>query len=544
MEQNAKRKILKTIGFMLLFVLLFGIVLVLMISSDERWFGYLILAVCAGLLIALRRTELWHGWRVPLYWILALAIVWSGLFAGQPMVNIQPYTAMNLEQPSASYQLLLNNVTIVDTQNGQLTSNMSILSEDGEIIGIAPAGSIKAGEDTKIVDAAGKYAVPGYLNMHMHVLGDEKTPEIMSLLLANGVTGFRQMSGSAGQLKEWRSGAFTSSSEEPALLAMPGDVLTPINAPTPKVAEEFVREQQKEGAGFIKAGGVTPEVFDAVQAEANKLNLPFVGHVLPDMDLKKASENGFYSVEHFGINNGALISASTDESILRAEATGLPSITSNPVFVYFMKIKGLRDFVNEQVVSLAIKTSGGKEDLAQLQHLIDSYSEEKAIQLADVFVENNTWQSPTLVRMHLGLFSNDSDKTIAQGVYDLYLKLAKTYDSKGVKMLVGTDEGGGANWRNAGNSIHQEFDELEKAGISPLHVLQMATFNGAEFLGRLDDMGTVEAGKNADIVLLDANPLESVQNLHKIDAVIRAGAYHGKEELNSIKKMKDSEQEE
>ncbi|OMF27773.1 amidohydrolase family protein [Paenibacillus sp. FSL H8-0259] len=89
---------------------------------------------------------------------------------------------------------------------------------------------------------------------------------------------------------------------------------------------------------------------------------------------------------------------------------------------------------------------------------------------------------------------------------------------------------------NAGNSIHQEFDELEKAGISPLHVLQMATLNGAEFLERLDDMGTVEAGKNADLVILDANPLESVQNLHKIDAVIRAGSYHGQEELNSIKK--------
>lgn len=308
MEQNKKRKILNTIGFVLLFVLVFGIVLVLMISSDERWYGYLILAACAGFLITLRRTELWHGWRITLYWILALVLVWSGMYAGQPSMNIQPYTAMNLEQPSAPYQLLLNHVTIVDTQNGQLTSNMSILTKDGTIIDIAPAGSIKTGEDTKIVDATGKYVVPGYLNMHMHVLGDEKTPEVMSLLLANGVTGFRQMSGSADQLREWRSGAYTSSTEEPALLAMPGDVLTPINAPTPKVAAEFVREQQKEGADFIKAGAVTPEVFDAVQAEAKKLNLPFVGHVLPDLDLKEASKNGFYSVEHFGINNGALIS--------------------------------------------------------------------------------------------------------------------------------------------------------------------------------------------------------------------------------------------
>lgn len=538
MKQNVERKILKTIGFVILLVLLFGIVLVLMISSDERWYAYLILAACVGSLIILRRTKFWHGWRVPLYWVLAVVIAWGGLFAGQPYLDIQPYTAMNLKQPSASYKLLLNNLTIVDVRTGNLIPNVSILSSGGKIIDIAPAGSIQVDEDTQIVDANGKYAVPGYLNMHMHVIGEEHTSETMDLLLANGVTGFRQMSGSAELLKEWRSGAFTSSTDQPAVLTMPGDVLTPINAPTPKVAAELVRQQQKEGADFIKAGDVAPDVFDAVQAEAKKLNLSFVGHVFPDMDLKEASNIGFHSIEHFGINNGALISTSTDETTLRAEATGLPSITSNPVFVQFMKIKGLRDFVNEQVISLAIKTSGGKEDSAQLQHLVDTYSEEKAIELADVFVKNNTWQCPTLVRMHLGLFSNDSDVTIAQGLYDLYLKLAKTYDSEGVKMMVGTDGGGGGDiWRNAGNSIHQEFDELEKADISPLHVLQMATLNGAEFLGRLDDMGTVEIGKNADIVLLDANPIESVQNLHKIDAVIRAGSFHDKTELDATKEI-------
>jgi imidazolonepropionase-like amidohydrolase len=450
-------------------------------------------------------------------------------------VDIQPYAAMNLEQPSAPYKLLLNNVTVVDTRTGNLTSNVSLLSAGGKIIDIAPAGSIKADKDTKVVDATGKYAVPGYLDMHMHVIGEEHTSEAMSLLLANGVTGFRQMSGSAELLKEWRSGAFTSSTDQPALLSMPGNVLTPMNAPTPKVAVDYVRQQQKEGADFIKVGGVLPDVFNAVLSEGKKLNIPVVGHVLPDMDLKVAAENGIRSVEHFGINHGALISVSTDEKSLRAKATAIPSITANPVFVQLMKIKGLQNFVNKQVMSAAIESSGGKKDPAQLQQLIDTYSEEKATRLADIFVENNTWQTPTIMRVHAGLLSDGSD-SISQGLYDLYLKLVKTYETEGVKMLAGTDGGGGEDiWREAGNSIHQEFDELDAAGVSPLHVLQMTTLNGAEFLGRLDDMGTVETGKNADIVLLDANPVESVQNLHKVDAVIRAGAYHGKEELESVK---------
>jgi imidazolonepropionase-like amidohydrolase len=311
--------------------------------------------------------------------------------------------------------------------------------------------------------------------------------------------------------------------------------VTPINAPTAKIAVEFVRQQQKEGADFIKVGGVSPNVFNAVQAEANKLNIPVVGHVLPDMDLKEVSKNGFHSVEHFGINNGALISSSTDEKTLRAQATGIPAvITENLIFVQLMKIKSLQNFVNEQVINWAIKTSGGAKDETQLNHIIDTYSEEKAVDLANVYAANNTWQCPTIVRVHSGLFTESSEST-AQELYDFYLKLVKTYDSEGVKMMTGTDAGGGEGWRTAGYTLHQEFDEFEKAGISPLHVLQMTTLNGAEFLERLDDMGTVEVGKNADLVLLDANPIERVQNLHKINTVIRAGFYHGKEELDSIK---------
>ena len=516
-----QRNILMTIGFALLLVILFGVVLMLMISSEERWFAYLILAACIGLLVFLRSTKFWRGWRIPLIWILALVVAWTGLFAGQPSTLIQPYTPQKLKQPSASYKLLLNNLTIVDTRTGKLTSNMSILCVNGKINDIAPAGTIKADNATKIIDATGKYVVPGYLNMHMHVIGEENTSESMANLLANGITGFRQMSGSTELLKEWRSGAFTSSTDEPALLTMPIEIMTPLNAPTPKAAVEFVRLQQAQGADFIKVGGVTSDVFNAAQAEANKLGIPVAGHVLPDMDLKEVSKNGFRSVEHFGINFGALISCSTDEKALRAQAKSFPTaITENPIFVQLMKIKGLQSFANKQLIISGTKTSGGAKEETELKHIINTYSEEKAKELADVYVQNNTWQCPTMVRMYSGLFNGSSEAT-AQSLYDLYLKLVKTYDSEGVKLLAGTDG-------SEGDAIHKEFDELEKAGISPLHVLQMTTLNGAEFLGRLDDMGTVEAGKNADLVLLDENPIESVQNLHKINAVIRAGSYHEK----------------
>jgi imidazolonepropionase-like amidohydrolase len=112
--------------------------------------------------------------------------------------------------------------------------------------------------------------------------------------------------------------------------------------------------------------------------------------------------------------------------------------------------------------------------------------------------------------------------------YQLQLQLVNLYDSVGVKLLAGTDD-------NSGNALQAEFDQFAKAGLSPLRVLQTATINGAEFLGRAVDMGTVAPGNVADLVLLDANPIDDVRNLHGIFAVIRAGHYFGKMELADLK---------
>jgi imidazolonepropionase-like amidohydrolase len=103
----------------------------------------------------------------------------------------------------------------------------------------------------------------------------------------------------------------------------------------------------------------------------------------------------------------------------------------------------------------------------------------------------------------------------------------------GVKMLAGSDLGG--IWVIPGVSLHQEFRELAASGLSPLEVLQTTTLNAAEFLRREATMGSVEAGKNADLVLLDANPIDDVANLGKISAVISRGKYFSRAALEMMK---------
>jgi hypothetical protein len=146
--------------------------------------------------------------------------------------------------PSAFAQsLVLNGVTVVDTQSGKLTRNQSVAIDNGKITQIARAGTIKAGTDTKIVDVRGKYLMPGYLDMHVHSFNAPDPTASLELMLANGITGVRQMSGSPELLAARRDGKLILPKDGPELLAMPGTVLTGANAGTPEAAVAEVDRQ-------------------------------------------------------------------------------------------------------------------------------------------------------------------------------------------------------------------------------------------------------------------------------------------------------------
>jgi len=126
------------------------------------------------------------------------------------------------------------------------------------------------------------------------------------------------------------------------------------------------------------------------------------------------------------------------------------------------------------------------------------------------------------------------ERATFRAVYELQLRLTKLFDESGVPMRAGSDMTGAA-WEILGLSLHQEFDELGKAGLSPLQILQMTTVNGAEFLGKTANLGAVEVGKIADLVLLDANPIERVAHLHAIAGVVWAGRYYTSTDLETVK---------
>lgn len=451
--------------------------------------------------------------------------------------------------------LVLDNVTVVDTRTGKLAPKRAVVIDGNRIVRIAVAGSVKGAGKT--INASGKFVVPGFLDMHAHPLTASSPQTSLPLMVANGITGYRQMGGDPGLLAARKAGKLPVPAISPNLLITPGLVLAGPFANDPKAAAAQVHAQKEQGADFIKVVDLGPESFFAVLDTAREVGLPVAGHQPPSVDVREAVKRGMHGIEHLGPNAALFEACSTDEEAIRARYAAIPK---GGAIKFDLPASELRKLTaNPQ---LLVNESGYK----LLQHAIDTYDEGKCRALAKTLVAADNWQTPTMIRLRAMEFSDDmafrkdpnlryvpaEDRQIWEDVansftklpeasratlrqlWDRQMKLVKLLDQSGVKMMAGTDFGG--QWLVPGFSLHQEFDILAQAGLSPLRILQMTTLRGAQFLGREATMGTVEGGKEANLVLLGANPVASAANLHKVDAVILNGTYYDRQALDGIEK--------
>lgn len=464
-------------------------------------------------------------------------------------------------EPALSEELHIDGVTVVDPRDGSKAHGMSVITQGGRIIDVVPVGSKQPRPSVQVVDATGRFIVPGYNDMHSHVLELEDPSGGLALMLAEGVTGFRQMSGSPGLLEKRRQGELPIGKEAPALLETPGTILTPFNAGSVEEVVAEIRRQKEQGADFVKLGLTSPEVFFAAISEGKRVGIPILGHLQEGTDALEASRAGFRSIEHLGPGSTIWVSCSTQEAELRADSYKRPFIKAPPIKIPFLERLIMRRFQTLLINPAAFAHPG---DVARIGRAIDTFSEARCEAVAEHFVADGTWHVPTLVRLRTQELADDPGyerdelleymprenvekwrqvterfKSLPRDMLDTYHKayplqraLARRLADSGVRMMTGTD--GGA-LMGPGLTLRQEFAELAEAGLSPLQLLQMTTINPAEYLGRRDSMGTVERGRDADMVLLDADPLERVENLHRIAGVVRAGFYHSRRDLDALR---------
>jgi imidazolonepropionase-like amidohydrolase len=463
------------------------------------------------------------------------------------------------------HDLILKHVTIVDTHDGHLTPGMTVVIIAGKIARIEKDQAFSpAPGPAPVIDAAGNFLVPGFIDAHTHILHSIEAARDEALMLANGITAIRQMDGTAELLEQRREGRLFESTFAPKLLAMPGPVLLTTNAFSPEDGIAEVDRQKAQGADFIKVGLVPPQTFYAVGTEAKKVGLPFEGHLPPGVDVVEAVNAGYRSIEHLGPGAAILISCSTQQAGLNREMAAHPLKRPPPIPDFLVQMALHKLLLDPLLLEMLFDNN----TLARMQQIVDTFDEAKCRSVAATIAKSGSWQVPTLIRIRTSNFAdapefrNDpnfkyesaqnrkdwidvskrfskkitpAQKLTIQRFWELQLKLARMLDDAGVSMMTGTDSAGGAIV--AGFSLHQEFALLAQDAFTPLKILQMTTLNPARFYGREATMGSVEVGKDADLVLLDANPIESAQILDRINAVVRNGTFYSRDSLD--KKLRD-----
>jgi imidazolonepropionase-like amidohydrolase len=361
----------------------------------------------------------------------------------------------------------------------------------------------------------------------MHVHGSDN-PAHWPVYIANGVVGVRDMFDRESPTEQREEAAAAPAAPEfylagPIIDGPPGywdgsDLAGDANS-----AAEIVERQAAAGYDFVKVYELlSKEAYVAVLEEASSLGLTAAGHISGSMTLIEASDLGLRSVEHM---DDVAVSCSADEAALR-------KMDSTDFF----------------------------ESLNQAIQAYATFDRSKCEALARQLISNDTWLVPTLAVMEAGaeaehpspravsysryLDAESADRILAdepiaedelrilQEDFDINLELTNFLHAAGARILAGTDTLNPNVF--PGFSLHDELKLLVRAGLSELDALRTATINPARFLGRERDFGNVEAGLAADIVLLDANPLDDIRNTTAIFAVVLDGELLTRSELDQL----------
>ena len=374
--------------------------------------------------------------------------------------------------------LVITNVSVIPMDQEQVLANQTVLISGGRVTAIMPSGSMEIPPSAIQLDGEGRYLMPSLSDMHAHVRRKEGyRPQDY---IRQGITVIRNMQGEPAHL------AFRQHVESEGLFFYTaGQALAGYRIDRRhriiEQAEEgrvAVREQVDAGYDYIKVYHfLSREVYDAILDEARQLGIPVVGHVPDDVRASHAIASGQSSFEHF--------------------------------YGYFWELES------------AASSLQGKWDGRRLFHAVE-IDDSKLAELAIQTTQAGVWNCPTLWRKDNYLTSplaedawnTPSLRTLG---HTNRMKLVKALHDAGAGLLAGTDD--------RAEIIHKELELFVEAGLTPFEALRTATVNPAKYLELSEEIGTVEVGKRANLVMLAANPLEDISNTKTIVGVMVNGVW-------------------
>jgi hypothetical protein len=481
---------------------------------------------------------------------LALSALLLVLIVVLALITCVLWPVEKLEPAVSSGPIAIANVTVIDTEDGTQQRGMTVVVAGDRIVSVGPADSVVAPDAAEIIDGSGKYLLPAFWDMHVHIPLKLSPQLYLPLFIAHGVTKVRVMSGDCHDpgdpllsciedQREWNRQIMAGELVGPRITAVGS---FPINGPvkrregwppffgpgTEAEASHLVHHLMERGVDFIKVYSYMPrDPFFALMNEAEKAGIEAMGHKPLAVSAIEASNAGMKSLEHaqlflFECYPGA-------EKFRRTTTTRNPSTLDR-------------------------------------REMLDAHDSAMCDAVFETFVQNGTWYCPThltrkmdafaddetyrndprltyVARLQRKLWNADADGMIEhdpspegrKAYMDFYLaglELTGRAHEAGVKVLAGTDATD--TYVFPGSSLHDELEELVAAGLTPAEALRASTVGPAEYFGLTEDYGTVAAGRVADLVLLDANPLDEIANTRAIYAVVFNGNLYTRADLGRL----------
>jgi imidazolonepropionase-like amidohydrolase len=411
--------------------------------------------------------------------------------------------AASVSVVSQTRALAITHVNVVDVVGGRVVPNGTVTISGAAITSVVPNGAPPAG--ARLIDGQGKFLIPGLWDMHAHM--EASGESALQLYVANGVTGIRDMGSNLDLILKLRAGTASGRVLGPRIFAA-GPILDDAPAEWPfrmrvKGAADGIAAVQllkRRGVDLIKVHDRTPhDAFFAIAEEARRQNLPLAGHVPLGVTAERAIDAGQGDIEHLS------------NLQLWRPCSGGPNYSPPACQAFFSMLARRRIWQTPTLAAVSeLATIGTPASAVSAERL--AYASRT---LKRMWAENQAVSSPEAAR-----FLKASAGIAATVTSDM----AKA----GVGILAGCDS------MVAGFCVKDELAAMVQGGMTPLAALQTATINPARYFNLTETAGSVAAGRRADLVLLDTNPMSDIASLQRIHAVVVAGRVLDRKELDAL----------
>ncbi|MEQ9098060.1 MAG: amidohydrolase family protein [Imperialibacter sp.] len=464
----------------------------------------------------------------PSFFVFLLVfIAFSGCKPGEPNVS--------------DTAILISNANVIDVATGQVAKEKAILIDSGRIASIGNGSELSVlVREGRRFDAGGRYVIPGLWDMHVHIEGEDLVEDnraLLPLYVAYGITTVRDCASDLGELVlAWRDSINNDQLFGPQIFTA-GSKLEGINSIWKgdlEIANEEELEQMLDkldgyNVDFVKITENTlpGDLFLTSVKEARKRGYKVTGHVPYDLSVEELATAGFSAIEHasymlrLGSDDSAIVDSIRSGKLARSEAGQVynSSFDQDSAFVRYKMLA-------ERGVAVTPTLIGGKQ-LAYLDennHQSDAYLK----YLTERFTSKYQWRIDRMAG------ETPEQKQGRKDRYKLIAEQLPYLHKAGVTILAGSDAAALNTFVYPAQSLHEELVLFQEAGLEPLAILQSATINGAKFFSVQDKLAGIVPGMEADLVILNSNPLDDISATQDIFAVVNDGEYLSREKLDEL----------